>query len=40
METMKLQIEHATWAMEQSEAKMKQREDQLRKSHIKVCIKT
>ena len=40
METMKLEIEYATSAMEQSDAKMKQPEDQLRESYIKVCTKT
>jgi hypothetical protein len=40
MEAMKLEIEYATSAMEQSDAKVKQREDQLRESYIKVCSKT
>jgi hypothetical protein len=40
METMKLEIEYATSAMDQSDAKVKQREDQLRESYVKVCSKT
>jgi hypothetical protein len=40
METMKLQIEYTTSAMEQSDAKAKQCEDQLQESYIKVFSKT